>query len=323
MKYGVLYLLIGLIAFPLDAAEPASLPVAATSTASHAMTQAGRHLGDKATVHRFERLRAGAIKTEKGWNVQDFASSFFNPTLEEITVSMKMVSDNPNFRFANGQTGTYTKTYKVRSMQGCTDNIYIGSPSFGNPPWPVARGTNFTGSVEFSASKPFYYYMLRETETGEKLDATAAFFAAWKPWGDDVPAAWDEDLKQFVVPYTNYWHNETDWPVGWHSLLTLKNNTDQPVTYILKHVPYYGAQFNPKNGQVTRYKEQVVRVLLQGREEKKVTLQDLFGWATDQMSSMEGYLLIKPDRADAKEGTAIRFSVIPNDSGERLHKLIP
>ena len=65
-----------------------------------------------------------------------------------------------------------------------------------------------------------------------------------------------------------------------------------------------------------------MRVLLQGREEKKVTLQDLFGWATDQTSSMEGYLLIKPDRADAKGGTAIRFSVIPNDSGERLHHAI-
>ena len=164
--------------------------------------------------------------------------------------------------------------------------------------------------------------MLRETDIGEKPDATEAYFAAWKPWVDDVPAAWDADLKQFVVPYTNYWHNEANWPIGWHSLLTLKNNTDQPVTYILKHVPYYGAQFNPKNGQTTRYKEQVVRVLLQGRQEKKVTLQDLFGWATDQTSSMEGYLLIKPDRADAEGGTTLRFSVIPNDSGERIHHAI-
>jgi len=323
MHYSILWLLVGLIAFPLAAAEPASLPVAATSTASHAVIQAGRHLGEKAVVHRFERLRAGAIKTASGWNVQDFASSFFNPTLEELTVSMKMVSDNPNFRFANGQTGTYTKTYKVRPMQGCTDNIYVGSPSFGKPDWPVARGTNFTGSVEFSGSKPFYYYMLRETDLGEKPDATEAYFTAWKPWVDDVPAAWDEDLEQFVVPYTNYWHNETNWPIGWHSLLTLKNNTDQPVTYILRHVPFYGVQFNPKNGHVTRYKEQVMRVLLQGRGEKKVTLQDLFGWATDQMSAMEGCLLIKPDRTDARGKTTIRFSVIPNDSGERLHPMIP
>ena len=94
------------------------------------------------------------------------------------------------------------------------------------------------------------------------------------------------------------------------------------MTYTLKHIPYYGGQFNPKNGQITRYKEQVVQVVLQKGEEKKFTLQDLFGWATDQMSAMEGYLLILPSR-DAEAGTAVRFSVIPNASGERLHSAIP
>ena len=39
---------------------------------------------------------------------------------------MKMVSDDSKFVFANGQVGTYTKTYKFRPMQGDTDNIYIG-----------------------------------------------------------------------------------------------------------------------------------------------------------------------------------------------------
>ena len=82
-------------------------------------------------------------------------------------------------------------------------------------------------------------------------------------------------------------------------------------------------QFNPKNSQITRYKEQVVRVVLQKGEEKKATLQDLFGWATDQMSSMEGCLLISPNPIDAKAGTIIRFSVVPNEAGERLHEFIP
>jgi hypothetical protein len=40
------------------------------------------------------------------------------------------------------------------------------------------------------------------------------------------------------------------------------------------------------------------------------------------MSSMEGYLLIKPDRADAKGKTTVRFSVIPNDSGKPLHGMM-
>ena len=40
------------------------------------------------------------------------------------------------------------------------------------------------------------------------------------------------------------------------------------------------------------------------------------------MSSMEGYLLIKPDRADAKGKTTVSFSVIPNDSGKPLHGMM-
>ena len=279
-------------------------------------------MGEKALVHRFERLRAGAVKTEKGWNVQDFASAFFNPSLEGISVSMKMVSDDPKFRFANGQVGVFTKTYPLGPLRACTDNIYIGNPSLGKPNWPVAYGTNFTGSVEFAGSKPFYYYMLRETDVGKDPDLTKAYYAAWNPWIDDVPTAWDDELKQFVVPYTNYWHNETAWVVGWQSLLTLKNDADQPATYAVKHVPTYGARFNPKNSQITHYKEQTVRVLLQGGEEKKASLQALFGWPADHMSSMEGYLLIKPDRADAKGKTGVRFSVVPNDSGKPLHDMM-
>ena len=229
--------LVFLAAFSLRAAEPATPPAATTDTASHAVLQPGQKLGEKATTHRFEKLRAGAIKTATGWNVQDFASCFFNPNSEEITVTMKMVSDDPKFLFANGQVGTYTKTYKLRPMQGETDNIYIGSPTFGKPEWPVAPMTNFTGSVEFLSSKPFYYYFLRETEVGEAADATDAYFAGWRQWRDNVPTAWDDDLKQFVIPYTNYWHNEKNWPIGWHSMLTLRNGTDQSVTYTLSTSP--------------------------------------------------------------------------------------
>lgn len=57
-------------------------------------------------------------------------------------------------------------------------------------------------------------------------------------------------------------------------------------------------------------------------KEKKVTLQEVFGWATNQMSSMEGCLLISPSPSNAKAGTAIDFSVVPNESGEPLHEFI-
>lgn len=73
---------------------------------------------------------------------------------------------------------------------------------------------------------------------------------------------------------------------------------------------------------MTRYQEQVVEVVLQKGEERKMTLQDLFGWAADQMSSMEGCLLVRPSPREAKTQTAVRLSVPPNESGERLHEAI-
>jgi hypothetical protein len=84
--------------------------------------------------------------------------AFFNPHPEEITVAMKMVSDDPKFFFANGQVDTYMKSYKLRPMRGTTDNMFVGSLKFGKPEWPVAPMTNFTGSVEFSCSKPWWVY---------------------------------------------------------------------------------------------------------------------------------------------------------------------
>ena len=101
MKYRLFRLATVLVVRSLCAAEPATPPqAAATDTASHVVLPAGQKLGEKSTLHRFEKLRAGAIQTAQGWNVQDFASSFFNPTAEEITVTMKMVSDDPPARRA-------------------------------------------------------------------------------------------------------------------------------------------------------------------------------------------------------------------------------
>ena len=280
-------------------------------------------LGEKSTVFRFKNLRSGAVKTEKGWKVQDFASGFFNPNSTQITITMTAVSDDPKFVFANGKAGTYTKTIVLKPMFGVTDNVYIGSTAFGKPDWPVAQGTYFTGSVEYTSSEPFYYYMLPETKIGEDEDVTKAYFKAWKSMVEPVPVVWDNDLKQFVVCYTNYWHNEKSWPVGWHSVLTVNNVTDQTVTYTLRHIPFYGAQFDPKTGQTTRYKEQVVQLTLRPYESTATTLQELFGWATDQLSAMEGCLLIGLDHSEAKAGIAIYFSVVPNDSGVPMHDMIP
>ncbi len=279
--------------------------------------------GEKSTVFRFKNLRSGAIKTEKGWNVQDFASGFFNPNSTQITITMTSISDDPKFVFANGKVGTYTKTIVLKPMFGVTDNVYIGSAAFGKPDWPVAQGTYFTGSVEFSSPEPFYYYMLPETKIGEDEDITKAYFKAWTSMVEPVPVVWDHDLKQFVVCYTNYWHNETSWQVGWHSDLFINNVSDYTVTYTLRHIPFYGAQYDPKTKQTTRYKEQVIQLTLQPYASVSTTLQELFGWAPDQMSGMEGALLISLDHNEARAGTAIYFSVVPNDSGVPMHDVIP
>jgi len=276
--------------------------------------------GQKARNHRFDKLRAGAIKTDKGWNVQDWAITMFNPNSDPITVTLKMVSDDPKFVYTNKQVGTYTKTYKMEPMQGKSDNVYCCDGLFpGANHWPVPSKTNFTGSAEYSSSKPFYCYLLPETRIGEAATEGDAYVAAWVPWQDDVPVGWDEDLKQFVIPYTNYWQHENHWRIGWHSILTIRNKTDDPVVYTIRHIPYYGGFYNPQNGKITKYTDEIVYLLLQKQQEKKITLMDLYGWPTDQMTAMEGCLLISPNTIAPRDGTAVTFSVIPNEIGKPLH----
>jgi hypothetical protein len=279
----------------------------------------------KGTDFRVDHLRAGAIRTPKGWwNVQDFAHSLFNPNSEEITVNLKMASDDPKFVFANGQVGTFTKTYQLKPLFGVTDNVYL-CPVFESlkpkPNWPVSSRSNFTGSVEFTSSKPFYYFMLHQTPEGVSPDLVKAYFMAWDPCEYDEPAVWDNDLSKFVIQYTNYWHDETSWRVGWYSALQIENNTNQPMTYSLDHIPYYGAQYDPATRQIIRYKEQVVQLALKPHEMKKVTLMKLFGWG-DKMSSMEGCLLITPAAGGAKSGTSAKLLILPNNSGEPFHDVI-
>lgn len=279
----------------------------------------------KDTFFRVANLRAGAIKTEKDWDIQDFAHSLFNPDSGEITINLKMVSNDSDFVFANHQKGTFTKIYKLKPFSGTTDNVYI-APAFEkyNPNWPILANTNFSGSVEFSSSKPFYYYLLHETPVGEAKDIMEAYHKAWNPCEYNEEGVWDDSLHQFVVPYTNYWHNTIDWVVGWYSILVIKNNTDKPVTYTMRHIPFYGGQFNSEKGWITHFKEQVVDVTLQKHEEKRMPLMKLYRWPTNEATSMEGCLFILPDRKDAlRSGTTIRLMIVPNKSGKPLHNAIP
>jgi len=278
----------------------------------------------KDTIFRVKNLHSGSIKTAEGWKIQDFAHSFFNPNTDTIIIRLKMVCDNHDFVFANGQIGTYTKNYQLKPMFGITDNVFI-CPAFEKykPNWPVSAGTNFTGSVEFSGSKPFYYYLLHETPLCESANIAEAYFNAWNPCKYDEAGVWDKELNQFIIPYTNYWHNETIWKIGWNSSLVITNNTEHPVIYTIKHIPFYGGQFNPDYGWITRFREQVVEIPVQKQEQKEITLMELFGWSTIQMTDMEGCLLISPDRIDATQtGTKMKLVIVPNKSGKPLHDAI-
>lgn len=217
------------------------------------------YFSKKSTHFRFDDMRSGAIRTAKGrWNVQDFAYSLFNPSSEEITVNLKMVSDDPRFVFANGQIGTYTKAYHLKPLFGTTDNVYI-CPVFSKigkaHNWPVLSRSNFAGSVKFAGSRPFYCFILHETPAAVSRNLVRAYFKAWDPCEYDEPAVWDTDLNKFVIQYTNYWHDETNWAVGWYSTLEITDNTNQPMMYTFDHTPYYGGRYNPTTRQVIKYND--------------------------------------------------------------------
>ena len=252
-QHTITFVLVALLACTESglAAEPPSTPNP-TGTASAVKIRYSR---EKSTYFRLEKMRSGAIKTGESWNVQDFATSLFNPNSEEITVTWKMISDDPHFVFANGQVGTYTKIYHFKPLFGQTDNVYI-CPSFeaAKPAWPVSAKTNFTGTVEFFGSKPFYLYLLPPTGIGKSTDLVKAYYAAWgstpkERYYEDggLRGVWDNDLKQFVIPYTIYWQNEKNWwPAAACSAVTIENSTDQPMTYTITHIPYYGGTYNSK-----------------------------------------------------------------------------
>jgi hypothetical protein len=275
----------------------------------------------KSTLHRYSNLRAGAIKTGDGWNLKDWAISIFNPNAEDITVTWKLISDDPKFAFRNS-VGTWTQTLKIPAMRIRTYNVYGPRIYASYDPtvshFPVPALTNFTGSTEFSSSLPFYVYAGHQFETGESSgpDPDAAWYKAWDVWQNAVPAPWDSDLQQFVVPYTNYWHNVREWAVGWHSTLTIKNNTGQTVTYSIQHVVNYGILKNPSSEcRIVDYQDQTVQVVLKNGEELNTSLENLYGWPTNQTSIMEGAILIRPNPLTAESGTSVSSAVVPNGFG--------
>jgi hypothetical protein len=249
--------------------------------------------GAKAKVHRYSNLRSGALKTDKGWKAEDFAIAMFNPNPHPITVTWKLISDDPKFVFQDKRVGLWTKTFHLGPMGNQTYNVYAYEPS----KFPVPPGSHFTGSTEVSAASPFYFYLLPMTKAVEAADAKKAVFEAWWAWDDRVPAVWDADLKQFVIPYTNYWHKHKIWKQGWHSRLVIANGSGRPVKYVIKHYPPDGT----------------VEKSLGSHEKLETWLEDLYGWPKEVEIGVEGYLLIAPVPIEARKETTLTLHILPND----------
>lgn len=280
--------------------------------------------GAKTIDRIYSGMRSGVVRTANGWDAKDFAASLMNPNSEELTVSWKLTSDDPKYVFRDGRVGVWTGTKKIAAMQGATLNFYSPAAQGRYDPavtnFPVAALTNFTGSVEFSGSLPFYVFSGHQFESAEGVadDPDMAWYKAWYAGASDVvPAAWDSDLGEFVIPYTNYWHNVREWPTGWHSTLTLKNNTERTVIYSIQHSVNYGRRKDPAEHCVSaEVRNQTVEIALAKGQELSTTLESLFNWPINQTSYLEGILLIRPDLSAAGgKGTTVASSMVPNTFG--------
>ena len=209
MKYRLFCLVTALVVLLPRAAEPATPPAADTDTASHAVLQAGKNTRRESHVHRFEKLRAGAIKTANGWNVQDFASSFFNPNprgnhrdhedgQRRSEVRLRQWSSrhvHEDFQAAAHAGRVRITSTSAHPPSGSPSGLWRPRPT--SPvPWssPVPSPSTTTSCERTTLAKP----PMRPKRT----------LRAGNRGGMTCLAAWDDDLKQFVVPYTNYWHNE-------------------------------------------------------------------------------------------------------------------
>ena len=182
------------------------------------------------------------------------------------------------------------------------------------PGYPVPRLAHFTGSTELSSSRPFYFYLLPDTKAVEANDHDRAYYDAWRTWqAGEVSAAWDEDLKQFVIPYTNYCHNyKGTWEKGWHSRLVIANGSGQPVKYLFHHNTDFNCLVDAA-GKRSNYHDQTVEKVLRSHEKLEIWLEDLYGWPKKLVSAMEGNLLVSPVPVEAHKETTVTFDVLPND----------
>jgi len=266
----------------------------------------------KDTFHRFDHLREGALKTSTGWwRAEDWALAIYNPNPKRaVKVTWKLISDDPNFVYSDGSKGIWVKEFTLLPDTGATAALY-GDPK--NPDRPIPVGSHWTGSAEFSGPDPFYVYIQSMGPRVQGRTLSSAMIKTCLLWSGEVPGPWDREVKGFVFPYTNYFHNHPFFLGGWHSRIILENGSDKQVSYNLYHRPYFGKRWRDPDQQIgVWFMRDLAEVNLKPGQKMDLYLEDLYGWQKDFSSVMEGRLIVTPNPPEAYAQTRVRLFVVPN-----------
>ncbi|MFB3906518.1 MAG: hypothetical protein ACE15E_24005 [Acidobacteriota bacterium] len=186
------------------------------------------------------------------WLVVDAAFKVYNPAPVTNAIRSTLTAvDNPNFEFSDGSRGTYVfddiiaAPYADLISNGgfLAGNMFTGAIS---PPaeWQPEWTQYFSLTVESLSGQPFYLYGPADgfIAAGTGSTPQVAFHTAWKYFSDYVPVEWDSDIQRWVIPYTNFYHNDTEWPEGWQTIVEVQNSSGglRSFTLFTQSYPYWG-----------------------------------------------------------------------------------
>jgi hypothetical protein len=201
---------------------------------------------------RFEYPGMTAFIEGRGsdWRAQDAALSVANASTGQNWVRVTFVADDPNFHYGGtmcqGAVGVCSQNYFApRPVNG-----YSATERWTGADWNVIglafdsdAPFRWTGTIviESENGTPFYSFdphLFNPVGFGPSIGT--ALHAAWAAWAADVPSYWDEDLQMFVVPYTNFYHNHTEWQQGWQTNVTITNTSLIPVAVTIENHTFMG-----------------------------------------------------------------------------------
>ncbi|MBI4349258.1 MAG: Ig-like domain-containing protein [Elusimicrobia bacterium] len=264
----------------------------------------------KAPRHRFTGIRSGGRREGSGWRVQDFGIAIVNPSDRPLTVTWTMTADDPGYRFTDGRAGSWSRTATLPPVSGLVDNIYSGYNT--GSTYPVAYQTWFTGTIEYSADRPFYVYspLAFTTPAAADADHKAAYKKAWAAWRGSIPLVDDDETGTLLGLYTNYWRNHDEWHSGWHTALTASNSTGEARRVRLRHRPNYFAIYGAGCAREDRKREDEATLEVPANGRVSRPLERIFDWNEATRSEMEGILLAEPPA-----GVELELEVRPGPPG--------